>query len=116
MPPLCVVQRLLVREQMLIEYVGEMIRVELCDAREAYYDSVNLGSYMFRIDAKHAVDATLRGGKARFVNHACEPNCTSRVIKVDGCKKIMIFALRDIQPDEELTYNYKVPVAMAVGE
>lgn len=38
----------------------------------------------------------------------CQPNCCSRVITVDGVKKIMIFAQRDIQAGEELTYDYKV--------
>lgn len=49
---------------------------------------------MFRIDADEVVDATMSGNEARFINHACEPNCYSKVITVDGNKKIMIFALR----------------------
>ena len=53
-----------------------------------------IGCYMFRIDADEVVDATMSGNEARFINHACEPNCYSKVITVDGNKKIMIFALR----------------------
>jgi SET domain-containing protein len=49
---------------------------------------------MFRIDSDEVVDATMSGNEARFINHACEPNCYSKVITVDGNKKIMIFALR----------------------
>ena len=53
-----------------------------------------IGCYMFRIDNDEVVDATMSGNEARFINHACEPNCYSKVITVDGNKKIMIFALR----------------------
>jgi histone-lysine N-methyltransferase SETD1 len=94
----------------IVEYLGELIRCQLCDKREAYYDSVKLGSYMFRIDDTYAVDATKFGGQARFVNHACDPNCTSRIITVEGSKHILIYALRDIAKDEELTYDYKFPL------
>ena len=56
--------------------------------------SQGIGCYMFRIDTDEVVDATMSGNEARFINHACEPNCYSKVITVDGQKKIMIFALR----------------------
>jgi SET domain-containing protein len=103
-------KRLIRKEEMIIEYVGEVIRTALVDAREKYYDSIHLGSYMFCIDEFHAVDATQNGGKARFVNHSCDPNCFSRVINVENGKKIMIYAFRDIAPTEELTYDYKFPI------
>ncbi|KAL6623424.1 hypothetical protein ACP70R_033303 [Stipagrostis hirtigluma subsp. patula] len=56
------------------------------------------------------VDATKRGGLARFINHSCEPNCYTKVITVDGQKKIFIYAKRRIHAGEELTYNYKFPL------
>eukprot|EP00054_Salpingoeca_dolichothecata_P025225 m.174752 g.174752 ORF g.174752 m.174752 type:complete len:71 (+) comp25285_c0_seq1:2-214(+) len=39
-----------------------------------------------------------------------QPNCTSKVISVDGEKKIVIFAARNISAGEELTYDYKFPL------
>lgn len=94
--------------EMIVEYVGEVIRPELTDKREHYYDSRNLGSYMFRIDEKQVVDATLKGGQARFVNHSCDPNCISRIVSTDKGKKIVIIAKRAITEGEELTYDYQV--------
>ncbi|KAL6996049.1 hypothetical protein U1Q18_006185 [Sarracenia purpurea var. burkii] len=56
------------------------------------------------------VDATKRGGIARFINHSCEPNCYTKVISVEGQKKIFIYAKRHIAAGEEITYNYKFPL------
>ena len=63
---------------------------------------------MFRIDRQEVVDATMSGSMARFINHSCDPNCYSRIINVEGKKKIIIFAERNIVRGEELTYDYKV--------
>ncbi|AWP21535.1 putative histone-lysine N-methyltransferase 2B-like [Scophthalmus maximus] len=96
--------------EMVIEYAGTVIRSVLTDKREQYYDSKDIGCYMFRIDDFDVVDATMQGNAARFINHSCEPNCYSRVINVDGRKHIVIFALRKIYRGEELTYDYKFPI------
>ncbi|CAK9818707.1 Histone-lysine N-methyltransferase trithorax [Anthophora plagiata] len=95
--------------EMVIEYAGEVIRASLTDKREKYYDSKNIGCYMFKIDDHLVVDATMKGNAARFINHSCEPNCYSRVVDILGKKHILIFALRRIIQGEELTYDYKFP-------
>ncbi|KAL9085503.1 MAG: hypothetical protein Q9165_007548 [Trypethelium subeluteriae] len=93
---------------MIIEYVGEKVRQRVADLREIRYTKQGIGSsYLFRIDEDTIVDATKKGGIARFINHSCTPNCTAKIIKVDGGKRIVIYALRDIAKYEELTYDYK---------
>ncbi|KAF2854563.1 histone H3-K4 methyltransferase Set1 [Plenodomus tracheiphilus IPT5] len=93
---------------MIIEYVGEKVRQRVADLREAKYDMQGVGSsYLFRIDEDTVIDATKMGGIARFINHSCTPNCTAKIIRVDTSKRIVIYALRDISQDEELTYDYK---------
>lgn len=44
----------------------------MTDKREKYYDSKNIGCYMFKIDDHLVVDATMKGNAARFINHSCE--------------------------------------------
>ncbi|KAH7072907.1 SET domain-containing protein [Paraphoma chrysanthemicola] len=93
---------------MIIEYVGEKVRQRVADLREVKYDQQGVGSsYLFRIDEDTVIDATKMGGIARFINHSCTPNCTAKIIRVDNTKRIVIYALRDIGQDEELTYDYK---------
>ncbi|KAF1995185.1 histone H3-K4 methyltransferase Set1 [Amniculicola lignicola CBS 123094] len=101
-------QESIAANDMIIEYVGEKVRQRVADLREAKYDMQGVGSsYLFRIDEDTVVDATKMGGIARFINHSCMPNCTAKIIRVDGTKRIVIYALRDISQDEELTYDYK---------
>lgn len=96
--------------EMVIEYSGMLVRSILTDKREKYYESKGIGCYMFRIDGTYVVDATMCGNAARFINHSCESNCYSRVVNIDGQKKILIFASRSISRGEELTYDYKFPI------
>lgn len=94
--------------EMIIEYVGERIRQQVAEFREKSYLKSGIGSsYLFRIDENTVIDATKKGGIARFINHCCVPSCTAKIIKVEGEKRIVIYALRDIATNEELTYDYK---------
>ncbi|KAJ0308281.1 hypothetical protein COL5a_000816 [Colletotrichum fioriniae] len=96
------------KDDMIIEYVGEQVRQSISEIREKRYLKSGMGSsYLFRIDDNTVIDATKKGGIARFINHSCMPNCTAKIIKVDGTKRIVIYALRDIAQHEELTYDYK---------
>lgn len=95
--------------EMIIEYVGEIIRQKVADIREKYYEAMNIGCYMFRIDDNFIIDATRKGNKARFINHSCDPNSATKIIEINGVKKIIIYAIRKISQGEEITYDYKFP-------
>ena len=60
--------------EMVIEYVGEVVRTLLSDVREQRYEKQGIGSsYLFRIDQEGGVvDATKCGNLARFINHSCD--------------------------------------------
>ncbi|PIN23140.1 Histone-lysine N-methyltransferase [Handroanthus impetiginosus] len=99
------------RGAMVVEYVGEIVGLRVADRRESEYHSGKKlqhksACYFFRIDKEHIIDATRKGGIARFVNHSCQPNCVAKVISVRNEKKVVFFAERDIYPGEEITYDY----------
>ncbi|VDO04496.1 unnamed protein product [Rodentolepis nana] len=97
-------------DEMVIEYVGHVVRRCVSELREKQYMQRGIGSsYLFKIDDNLVIDATMYGNNARFINHSCQPNCFAKVITVEGQKKIVIYAKRDIQVLEEITYDYKFP-------
>lgn len=86
----------------IIEYTGDRISHEEADRR---YDDAAMGrhhTFLFTIDKSTVIDAAVGGNEARFINHSCAPNCEA----IDDRKRIYIEAIRDIEPGEELTYDY----------
>ncbi|KAL1379791.1 hypothetical protein pipiens_014643 [Culex pipiens pipiens] len=98
------------KHTMVIEYIGEVIRVEVSELREKQYEARNRGIYMFRLDEDRVVDATLSGGLARYINHSCNPNCVTEIVEVEREVRIIIFAKRRINRGEELSYDYKFDI------
>jgi hypothetical protein len=41
----------------------------------------------------------------RLINHSCDPNCTAKIITINGEKKIVIYAKQDIELGDEITYG-----------
>ncbi len=81
----------------LIEYVGERIDKDESNRR------CELGNpYIFCINDEWDLDGAAVPNPARYFNHSCRPNCEAR----QEDDRIWIWALEDIAPGEELTYNY----------
>ena len=85
----------------LIEYAGQRITPAQADARYPDDDDRH-HTFLFAIDDEIVVDASVNGNDARFINHSCDPNCD--VVVED--EKLWIETIRDVQPGEELAYDY----------
>ena len=60
------------RGEMVIEYVGEVIRAQVADKREKAYERQGIGSsYLFRIDEDLVVDATKKGNLGYVLRASC---------------------------------------------
>ena len=86
----------------LIEYIGEVISWAEAERRHPHDPKDPTHTFYFHLDDKHVIDALHGGNSSRWINHACEPNCEADVED----KRVFIKALRDIQPGEELNYDY----------
>jgi len=94
--------------EMIIEYRGELIGNAMAEKREKEYEAAKIGSdYMFRIDEYTVCDASKHGNLARYINASCGPNCYPKIIILDGAKRVVVYAKRDIKAGEELCYDYK---------
>src|SRR5215469_11935578 len=88
----------------IIEYLGERVSHAEADRRYDGKDPHDNHTFLFIVDTRTVIDAGVNGNEARFVNHACEPNCESVIER----RRVFIDALRDIEPGEELTYDYQI--------
>ena len=86
----------------LIEYKGEVISWKEALRRHPHDPKDPDHTFYFHIDDKNVIDAKFGGNAARWINHACTPNCEAD--EVDG--RIFIKALRAIKPGTELFYDY----------
>ncbi|PYI12511.1 histone-lysine n-methyltransferase, suv9 [Aspergillus sclerotiicarbonarius CBS 121057] len=98
-------------------YLGEAITKEVADVREDIATSQNAHSYLFSLDfliaeedSKYVVDGHKFGGPTRFMNHSCNPNCrmfpVSRNHADEYLYDLAFFALKDVPPMTELTFDY----------
>ncbi len=85
----------------IIDYAGELINTKESYKRETKYLK-NGCIWCFTVNRRWVRDANVGGNNARFINHACKPNCYSQI---DG-HTIWIRAAKTIEPGEELTYDY----------
>lgn len=87
----------------VVEYLGERISHEEADARYAEKGSQDNHTFLFTVDAKTVIDAGVNGNEARYINHACDPNCQSARAE----RRIFVESIRTIQRGEELAYDYQ---------
>jgi hypothetical protein len=92
----------------LIEYTGERISHEEADNRPDYQDDTGATHVvLFTVDKRTVIDARVGGNEAQLFNHSCDGNCEA--IIEDG--RVYLDATREIQPGEELTYDYEMEYA-----
>lgn len=91
----------------IIEYKGQ--RADWDDAMERPDSDPDDPShtFLFELDDGRVIDARVRGNAARWINHSCDPNCTTFE---DDDGRVFIEARRKIAQGEELTYDYRLSV------
>lgn len=86
----------------LVEYTGRKLTQDQADELYPDDDDEPHHTFLFELDDEWVIDASVRGNKARWINHSCDPNCEA-VIE-DG--RIWIEAIRSIRSGQELNYDY----------
>jgi uncharacterized protein len=86
----------------IVEYTGERITADESAIRAEQGGGPVNHTFFFSVADGNVIDGGSGGNDARFINHACEPNCEA--YEEDG--KVFIYALQEIEKGEELNYNY----------
>jgi uncharacterized protein len=85
----------------IVEYKGELVSQAEGWRRELRY-LPRKRIWIFNINERWVRDAAVGGNIARYINHACRPNCYTDIVG----RTIWILASRRIRKGEELTYDY----------
>jgi len=94
------------KDDLIIEYLGEVISQPEADRRGVIYDKQGL-SYLFNINDDAVVDATRVGNNAKFINHdEADANLYPKIFFVDGDYRVGFFAKKHLSRGVELTFNY----------
>lgn len=123
------------KDEMILEYVGEVIGEQVAEMRKRVYARQSRGCYMIYGTEDWVIDATRVGGKAKYIGHdrtnvsiclfsyILPPRVTqptnahfnrsqattyARVLYIDNSPHIVFHAARHLEPDEELTFGYEV--------
>jgi SET domain-containing protein len=88
----------------IVEYLGERVTHAVADSRHEGKDPNDNHTFLFTVDRRTVIDGGVDGNEARFINHACAPNCES----VITARRVFIEAIKTIQAGEELSYDYLI--------
>ena len=82
----------------IIRYFGPLL-----DSKKKKDDAIE-NKYLFELNNRWTIDGSVRKNIARYINHACKPNAESDV--KPRKRKVIIRAIKDIEPGEEINYDY----------
>lgn len=86
------------KNRKVIEYVGERISRRETKRRSDTREF----NYLFTLDKYWTIDGSVGGSGAEFINHSCDPNVITRIVK----GHIIYYSKRAIKKGEELTVDY----------
>ena len=81
----------------VIEYTGQRL-----NRKQAMVRGDGDCPYLFAVDPYWTLDGSVGGSGAEIINHSCDPNLVSRILK----GHVLYISLRTIRRGEELTVNY----------
>jgi hypothetical protein len=82
----------------IIRYFGPIL-----DSKKKEEDEIE-NKYLFELTNRWTIDGSIRENLARYINHSCRPNAESDV--KPRKRKIYIRAVKNIEPGEEINYDY----------
>lgn len=78
----------------IVEYKGPLLSNKQCETVE--------NKYLFEVNARWTIDGSSRKNLARYINHSCRGNSDVYI----NAHRIKIRAIKNIQPGDEITYDY----------
>jgi hypothetical protein len=90
------------KDELVIEYVGEVITWDEALRRHPHDPSQPDHTFYFHLTDELVIDGNVNGNASKWINHSCDPNVEAD----DESGQVYLMALRNIQPGEELFFDY----------
>jgi hypothetical protein len=90
------------KDELVVEYVGEVITWDEALRRHPHDPSQPDHTFYFHLSDELVIDGNVDGNASKWINHSCDPNVEAD----DESGQVYLMALRDIQPGEELFFDY----------
>ena len=84
----------------IIQYRGKIITRKKSE-EDPKFDN-DKAIYLFNLNKRYDLDGDFKYNTARLINHSCKPNSEGK----GACLKILVYAIKDIKKNEELSYDY----------
>ena len=88
------------KDQKIIQYKGKKVSLSKVEKDPKYNNEKEI--YLFNLNKRYDLDGDFKYNTARLINHSCNPNCEV----LEDNKQLWIFAMKDIEKNDELTYDY----------
>lgn len=95
----CFATQRFLRRHKIAEYEGEKISRREIARRLKGAERIHICG----LNSYWAIDGSHTGNATKYINHSCAPNC---YVQIRG-DHIIFFALRDIEPGEEILLDYE---------
>jgi SET domain-containing protein len=86
------------RRRKIAEYTGERISNAEAERRGKRRRVLRISG----LDERWSIDGSRGGNGTHYINHSCRPNAFMQTIR----GHLLVLALRDIEPGEEITVDY----------
>ena len=86
------------RRRKIAEYTGERITNAEAARRAVRRPILRMSG----LDQRWSIDGSRGGNGTHYINHSCRPNAFMQTFG----KRLLVLALRDIRPGEEITVDY----------
>lgn len=94
----CFATKAFARRRKIAEYTGQRITNAEAERRAEHRRVLRISG----LDDRWSIDGGRGGNGTHYINHSCTPNAFMQTIG----KKLLVLALRDIAPGEEITVDY----------
>ncbi|CAD8145414.1 unnamed protein product [Paramecium pentaurelia] len=100
-------KQFIMKGELIIFYIGEVLIDDEDEIRDQFDDTFSFYNYQLS-DERYSLDSRFCGNESRFINHNSLNlnNCRTNQIFTCGQYQLAIYAIKNIDPEQEILLNY----------